>query len=270
MTGLEIGLAVGLGVVVVAAFGALIWGYNWGSNDEHEYMQRYKTDAESERLWAGRWRDEAAKQDKRRNKLDLGIGRAIACIVSAHSEQCDRGLKCRHDPAHYYGREYDFRAAGIREALNILEEETGRYKEVEEEPSPAYVNAQRRRQAGIDQRQHVSESQWRRPDYRQPTTRYPGLPPSGGCKVCGTGAYTYRWGQVITTWYSGNNEETTWATILWQKYDPKYDVGWFPVCAHHARVLDKYGCVSRSIHGHTRRTEETGGRPPLPRGYREC
>jgi len=119
--------------------------------------------------------------------------------------------------------------------------ETDRYKEVEEEPSPAYLQALRQGHM-VRQSQHA-------------TAPYPTLPPFDGCKVCGAGAYTYRWGQCLTTWRSGSNEETTRATVDWRKYDVNYDVGWFPVCAHHATVLDKYGTVGTRRLGHRR----TGG-----------
>jgi len=256
MTGLEIGLAIGLGLAVAAAVGALIWGYNWGSNDEYEYTQRYKAEAEGERLWAGRWRDEAVKQDKRRHELDLGIGRAICRIIRAHGEECDK-----------------FIARGFLRALNILEEETGRYKEVVVEPSPAYVRALKQRRvvqqselADHQLRQDVARLRQERDNlllshqHRPATAPYPTLPPLDGCKVCGSGAYTYRWGQCTFTFYSESNEETTRATVDWRKYDSNYDVGWFPVCAHHARVLDKYGTVGTCRLGH----RQTGGH------YREC
>lgn len=309
--------------------------------------------------------------------LDQGVGRAIARIINQHSEE--HSLRLATDPDSYLpdaGKQHEFIARGMARALNIIEDETTRYKaeeEEEEEPSPAYVAAkerygakcvvcggratthrwgqlqvelvpvpyrakvtvrlgkydywqtmkplnlcqtdadvldrtpggmvvfyvgavactheeqiaanrkrelgrrqrqeadnrrrqfvanQRQRQATIDQRRRISEDNTLLcHQHQQPTAPYPTAPPPGGCKVCGSGAYTYRWGQCLTTWHSVNNKETTWATVEWQKYDSNFDVGYFPVCAHHARVLDKHGTVTRETNGRPRRT---GGTPPMP------
>lgn len=209
---------------------------------------------------------------ERLHQVDQGIGRAIHRIIDMHSGE--HSLRLAKDPKSYLpegGQRHGFIAQGMLRALNIIEEETGRYKEEEEGPSQAYLDTLTLRLAKVGKqldaikqsqeadrrlrqdmtllRQEQATFQQCRfvaDQHQQPTTPYPTRPPLDSCKVCGTGAYTYRWGQVISTWYSGNNVVTTRGAVEWQKFDPKFDVGWFPVCAHHACVLDKYGTVKRT------------------------
>lgn len=261
MTSTEIAVSIIAGLFALYALAMTLVAIS-ALRDQHKRGERLvaaKADAESEKLWAGRWRDEAQKQDKRCHELDLGVGRAIVRIIRAHGEAC-----------------YPSIDRGLLRALNILEEETGRYKEEKEEPSPAYLQAlgkreyNRRQQIAVRQSQEA-DRQLRRDmaDYertgRQPTS-YPCGPPPEKCKVCGRAGYTYRWGQVLTTRFSGSGEETTKATVEWQKYNHNYDVGWFPVCAHHASVLDKHGTVTHTTHRSTppRYPHRTGGTPPMP------
>ena len=320
------------------------------------------------------------------HQVDQGLGRAIYRIRSELTDERVNRFKYKGEPSHYCGAEHSHIARGFLGALNILEEETGRYKKEEEEPyltvqvalcalcgkqatgfrvgccyrnwSPgpdvplhsqdgvrrpwptrglrvisatastsgnldtcttvrlfrgtfpvcsehgrdldnyaevrffaesgttrlttAYGNVERQSQEADRQRRHVpglmggsqyvTKQEKLRQYHRQPTAPLPGSPPPlADCKVCGAKGYTYRWGQCLTTWYSDNYKQTTRATVDWQKFDSNYSVGWFPVCAHHAAILDKHSTVARETLRHTppRYPHRTGGTPPMqgrPRG----
>ena len=356
MTGTEFAVALVAGCFALYSLLITI-GCFYDRRKWEKTLKAAEVETASEKLWAGRWRDEAVKQDKRRHELDQGVGRAICRIISEHTDERVDRYKYKAEPSHYYGQRHNHIATGLLRALNILEVETGKYKEEEEEPSPAYLNAlachthkaastvkeyppadkcvvcgrpsathrwgqlnvelvdapytakvtvsigeydywktrkpldlcqtdadlldksggmvvfylgkhpcTREQQIAVRQsqaadrqrRKDMARLRWEKDKARlQPTAPYPTLPPFDGCKVCGAGAYTYRWGQVTSTLSSANYEEVTRATVEWQKYDTNYSVGWFPVCAHHAAVLDKHGTVTRTTHGRTHR----------PRGY---
>ena len=150
---------------------------------------------------------------------------------------------------------------GYNWGSNDEHEYTQRYKAERDNLGKRLDAVKQSQEAGRQLRKDMARLRQEKEKARlQPTAPYPTLPPLDGCKVCGAGAYTYRWGQCTFTFYSESNEETTRATVDWRKYDSNYDVGWFPVCAHHARVLDKYGTVGTCRLGH----RQTGGH------YREC
>ena len=156
---------------------------------------------------------------------------------------------------------------GYNWGSNDEHEYTQRYKAERDNLGKRLDAVKQSQEAGRQLRKDMARLRQEKEKARlQPTAPYPTLPPLDGCKVCGAGAYTYRWGQCLATWCSVNNKEITWATVEWQKYDHNYDVGWFPVCAHHASVLDRHGTVTRETQkpAPPRYPHRTGGTPPMP------
>jgi len=143
---------------------------------------------------------------ERLHQIDQGIGRAIHHIIDLHSEE--HSLRLATDPESYLpdaGKQHEFIARGLLRALNIVEEETGRYKEEEEEPSPAYVAAKERYGAK--------------------------------CVVCGGRATTHRWGQLqvelVPVPYRAK------VTVRLGKYDYWQTMKPLNLCQTDADVLDK-------------------------------
>jgi len=208
MTGLEIGLAMALGLVAV--FGALVI---LGACIEQEGLVKSRDIALVERddakASADFWRRCLDNRSRLFRELDHKVGAAIVRIIGAHSETCVKASEKRSDPSTYYGKEYDFRAAGMREALNILEQETDRIRD-ERPPEP------------------------------------PHRPPTEPCIVCGKPACTYRWGQCTTyfRFLLPGDEPRTTAVTREQDFDPNISTGWLPLCSTDAFILDDHGNVT--------------------------
>lgn len=167
------------------------------------------------------------------HKLDQGVGRAIVHIIKEHSNELHLRYAHEGDPSHYYGSKHRHVAGGLLRALNILEVETGRYKEEKEDPSPAYLRALSRHKA------YEVEAMARR--------HGPVMKP---CAVCGCHASTYRWGQCISVWSSETGIRSTNITTRWQEFDPRFEAGWVPVCTFHAATLDNGRALTRRSKGY--------------------